>query len=269
MSDQDFRVELDTTIRTDLENIKTLSLEIKNQGDRDTLSTHIKNASYIESRVVAFFKDMKSNAHKTWKSICNTESFYTDECRAFIKAANNSIIVYDDRQEKARKAEEERLQAIKDEENRLERERLAAEAEKKRKEEEKAKADAEAARQLAEDAEDNSSNINRERLIAEANEKERIAEEAKREAEAKEKEAARVKSELPKITVASTVTKQAGESVRITWKARVINASLVPRTYLMVNETALDKQAKATQNTVQIPGVEFYEEKTMVRRNPK
>ena len=261
----DFQVSLDTTIRTDLENIKKLSLIISNQADRDRISGEVINASFIESRVVAFFKDMKNDAHNLHKRICDTESSYTSECRVFKKNANQAIIAYDNAEEAKRQAEQRRLQAIEDEKNRVERERLAVEAEKQRQAEAKAKADAEAARQLAEDADDNSSAIERERLIAEAAEKDRIAAEAAAVAKAKEVEAAQTVAQ--KITVASTVAKQAGESVRTTWKARVVDALLVPRAYLMVNEKALDSYAKDTKGTMQIPGVEFYEEKIIVRRN--
>jgi septal ring factor EnvC (AmiA/AmiB activator) len=265
MTDQNFQIALDTTIRTEVDNLDPKKIIIASQIDRDSVSETINNVRYIRSRVLNFFKDMKENAHKTWKSICSLEKSYTDKCDNFEDAANTAILTYDKAEEAKRQAEERRLQAIKDEEARVKRERLAKEAEEQRQAEAKAKADAEAARQLAEDAEDNSSDIERERLIAEAAEKDRIAAEAAAAARAKESEATQVKA--PTVNFASTVTKTAGESVRVVWKARVIDALLVPRAYLMVNEKALDSYAKNTQGENPMPGVEFYTEQIIVRRN--
>ena len=265
MTTDNFQVSLDTTIRTEVDGLDPKKIVITSQADRDSISKTIKSVRYIRSRVLNFFKDMKENAHKTWKGICSIEKSYTDKCDEFEKAANNAINIYDDAEEAKRQAEQRRLQAIEDEKNRVERERLAVEAEKQRQVEAKAKADAEAARQLAEDADDNSSAIERERLIAEAAEKDRISAEAAAAVKSKEVEVAQMV--VQKITVANTVVKQEGESVRIVWKARVIDALLVPRAYLMVNEKALDGYAKDTRGKMPIPGVEFYEERIIVRRN--
>lgn len=65
------------------------------------------------------------------------------------------------------------------------------------------------------------------------------------------------------IVVASTATKQAGMTVTTVWKARVIDVSLVPREFLVVNESALNAFAKANGNSKPVPGVEFYEEQNV------
>jgi len=236
MNDQ-MQISLDTTIRTEVDNLNPQSIVIGTPADREKVSNTIRDVRYIKSRVTNFFKDMKENAHKTWKSICSLEKSYTDKCDIFEKAANTAILIFDEAEEKKRRAEEKRLQDIENEKAQKERDKLLA--------------DAEAAKKLAEDAEDSSPLIDRAQLLKEAESNELIA----------------AQIEPPKIHVASIVTKQQGESVRVIWKARVINAALVPRAYLMVNETALDKQAKATQNTLPVPGVEFYEDKIIVRRN--
>lgn len=57
-----------------------------------------------------------------------------------------------------------------------------------------------------------------------------------------------------------------GQSSRTVWKARVVDAFLVPREYLMVNEKVLDQVANATKGKVPIPGVEFYAEQIMSSR---
>ena len=71
---------------------------------------------------------------------------------------------------------------------------------------------------------------------------------------------------VPAPILASTVQKPAGVSMRKLWKARVIDANKVPRGYLMVDEKKLDAQAKATQDSLAVPGVEFYFENVLASR---
>lgn len=63
----------------------------------------------------------------------------------------------------------------------------------------------------------------------------------------------------------ATVTvmpKVAGTSMREVWKAVVVDVSQLPREYMIVNQSMLDKMAQATKGAVPIPGVRF--EKTYV-----
>lgn len=54
-------------------------------------------------------------------------------------------------------------------------------------------------------------------------------------------------------------TPKASTPMRKQWTFRLLNSALVPRAYLMVNESALTKQAQSTHNSLQVPGVEFYQ----------
>ena len=54
-------------------------------------------------------------------------------------------------------------------------------------------------------------------------------------------------------------TPKASTVIRKMWTARVIDPLLVPRQYLIVDEAKLRKQALATGNSIQVPGVEFYQ----------
>jgi len=70
---------------------------------------------------------------------------------------------------------------------------------------------------------------------------------------------------------APKVVKTPDTSVRKTWKARVINETLVPVEIMgtvirPVDITALDKLAKFSKGATQIPGVEFYEDITISAR---
>lgn len=64
----------------------------------------------------------------------------------------------------------------------------------------------------------------------------------------------------PVVHVAAVVPVVAGQSIRKTWKARVIDGTVVPREWMVVNQGALDAFAKATKGAVPVAGVEMYEE---------
>lgn len=67
-------------------------------------------------------------------------------------------------------------------------------------------------------------------------------------------------------TLAPRVQSVSGVSYKKIWKARIVDPLKVPRGYLMVDEKKLDAQAKATQDTLGVPGVEFYFEKSLASR---
>ena len=66
--------------------------------------------------------------------------------------------------------------------------------------------------------------------------------------------------------VTPKVEKPSGVSFREKWSAEVIDANLVPREYLMVNQQLLDKVAGATKGSLSIPGVKFVSEKVLASR---
>lgn len=76
---------------------------------------------------------------------------------------------------------------------------------------------------------------------------------------------AEIREEIKNVAAVEVVvpvapSKAVGERTRKTWKARVINESLVPREFLIVNEAALDAFARTTKGATNVAGVEFYEE---------
>ena len=54
-------------------------------------------------------------------------------------------------------------------------------------------------------------------------------------------------------------TPKAQTVIRKVWTYRIVNANLVPRTYLTIDEKKLGQQARATQDTIKVPGVEFFQ----------
>lgn len=64
----------------------------------------------------------------------------------------------------------------------------------------------------------------------------------------------------PVVIVPKTVAKQEGISVRKVWKFRVKDSALVPREYLVVDETKIGQVVRALKENAKIPGVEIYSE---------
>lgn len=53
---------------------------------------------------------------------------------------------------------------------------------------------------------------------------------------------------------------------RVTWKARVLDFKLLPDEYKLPNERLLNSLAASTKGTRQVPGVEFYTDRTATIR---
>ena len=106
------------------------------------------------------------------------------------------------------------------------------------------------------------------RIEAEAERKRRDAEalaalSAEAEAQGDSDTAAEAVAEaaLAEATV-TAMPKCAGTSMREVWKAVVVDVSQLPRQYMIVNQSMLDRMAQATKGAVPVPGVRF--EKTYV-----
>lgn len=165
------------------------------------------------------------------------------EAEGVIKRA---LLTYDQEQEALRKAEEDRLREI----ARKEREALEAKA----KEAERAAAEKAAA--LKKQAEEAAAAGN----VAEAAKLEAKAETVTAKAEDRASALTMQAHAIAAPTVVREVPKVAGLSKQTVWHARVEDASLVPREYLVVNEKLLDGVAKSTKGAIKVPGVTFYAE---------
>lgn len=87
----------------------------------------------------------------------------------------------------------------------------------------------------------------------------RQAEQAKAEGRHEEAEAIiQAPVYVPPVVIPRSVPKSA-TIVRKIWDFKIVNESLVPRQYLMVDDQKLRAQAKATGNSIPVPGVEFFQ----------
>lgn len=66
--------------------------------------------------------------------------------------------------------------------------------------------------------------------------------------------------DTPPVVLAKTTPKVKGVTTRKIWKYRIVNESLVPRQYMIVNESALGSMARSLGAQAKVAGVEFYSE---------
>jgi hypothetical protein len=64
----------------------------------------------------------------------------------------------------------------------------------------------------------------------------------------------------PVVVLPPAVEKQEGVSMRQTWKYRITDERLIPREYLMVNESAIGAVVRAQKGMTKIPGIQAYSE---------
>lgn len=97
-------------------------------------------------------------------------------------------------------------------------------------------------------------------------EKQRLLAEANKTDDAWDKEALQEKAQAIQPVTCDAPGKaieQEGLSIRKTWKARVIDESIIPRAFMIVNESALNTAAKQEGWRIAgIMGVEFYQEES-------
>jgi len=89
------------------------------------------------------------------------------------------------------------------------------------------------------------------------------AEQAKRE-ETKMAYLAQAEAVITPVVSVAEPPKVKGASFREVWYARVVDVNLLPREYMKPDEQLLNSIARAKKGQIQIPGVEFYCEKTLV-----
>jgi hypothetical protein len=183
----------------------------------------LKQTNTLIKAISDKFEKPVNDAHKLHKSLCAFRDEYLNPLKAFKDKINKLMIAF----EVKAKAEQERLQAEKEAEAR----RIEAEALKLQ----------EQALKLQENGKDE-----------------------KAEAKILAAEAVQVKAdEVRQQVIEKPMTKVAGISYKDNWQAVIKDVSLVPREYMVPNMTALNGLAKATKNTIAVPGVEFVNNRTV------
>jgi hypothetical protein len=234
------------------------SMVVSNPTQYQGAADFLKAVKGAQKRVVDHFAGMKEAAHKAWKAVTTQEADTLKPLAEAEATLKRNMLAYQTEQEAIRQAEQRRLQAAADEAARKEREKAEAAARLQREKEQAALREAEEARKRAQAA---SNEAERARAAAEAEKALAAASRAAAAAQMREDTAAAVVA--PVVMVASSTPEVKGQSVRKTWKARVVNAAAVPREWMVVNQQALDAFAKSTKGAVPVAGVQMYEETTL------
>ena len=106
------------------------AVEITDQVTYNVAVRCLDVATRLEKEIVDHHKDMKADAHKTWKTICSAEKKLLDPVLEAKAVVRKSIATWDEEQERIRREEERKaLDAHREEEERL-RQELASQAAK-------------------------------------------------------------------------------------------------------------------------------------------
>lgn len=225
-------------------------MQVNNQEMFNSIATFLRGIKNIKKQINESFDTNIKNAHTTWKGLIAEKKKHTDPLDRAEKVAKDKAVFY--------QAEQERLRVEKERE--LRRKAEAEEARKRKIKEEQERAWREKERKQREEAE----RLEAEGRAREAEAKKAIADRAARLAEERKQEAEEVY--VPPPVVASTHKKAEGISTRKTWNFRIVDANLIPRQYLSVNEKAIRSIVKALKDNTSIPGVEVYCEEQMAVR---
>jgi hypothetical protein len=226
-------------------------IAIATAEDYREASEWLKAVKAAKLAVTEHFGGMKAAAHAAWKAIVAKEADAMKPLEEAEAMTKRKLLAYQQAEEAKRVAEEQRLQAIENERQRKEQERIEAAA--------KAQRDKEAAARAAEEAARAAGDLKAAAVAAKA------AAAAAAKAEAKEEQAQMV-APPASISVASATPEVKGQSVRKTWKARLIDMQMltgipagdIRLTFVTFDQAAANRFAVATKGSVKVKGVEFY-----------
>lgn len=241
--------------------VKVNQLKIKDQETYESAASLLTTIKAMAKSLDESRKKITNPLDVAKKAVMDLFRSPADQLALMESEVKDRMIGYQNEQEKIRREKEEKLRKEAEAEERRQREIKEKQEREWREKEEKARKEREAAEREAAKAKSEKARKEAEERAAKA-EAEQMK--AARMAEERRIEAASVQVVAP--IVAPTVSKVAGVSTRKDWKARVVNPDLIPRDYLMVDESKLNKVAAATKGSLSIPGVQMYAVDVMASR---
>ena len=232
---------------------RAAALVVTTPAEYSGAADFLKAVKAAQKKCKDFWAPIKAAANAAWKKTTEGEAALLGPLAEAETNVKRKMLDFQQEQERIRLTEQRRLQAAADERARLERERAEALAKVQRDKEAAAIKAAEEALARAAAATNEAEWVKAEREAAKAA---AVANAAAAKAEAREEAAAAV-APAPVISVASVTPVVKGQALRKVYRARVVELSLVPREYMLVNQVALDAFARATRGAVKIPGVEI------------
>ncbi len=246
------------------------NLKIVDQSTYETAVSYRKSLKLMEKDVDASRKTIVNplnQAKEAIQALFNPILMRLDNSRRHVE---NLIDVYEVEQERKRKEEQERLQRIAEAEEKKQRE-LKEKQEREWREKE-AKAKAEQARLEQEIAKAHNEKAKAELELQQAKAK-ADEEKASRIAEERRQQAEEVQVIAP--IIAPSIQKVEGTSTREIWSAEVVDMHKLvqavaegkaPITWLKVDQVAINRQASATKNSLNFPGIKFIVKRSQVDR---
>lgn len=224
MDEQRLQAEVVTPLITRIK-----SFEITSNDDYEELFSYVKENDAAQKEVTAYFYDMKTNAHKAWKSIVAKEKEFLEPLQSSKTIAKRKLATWHAEQLRIQREKEAKLQAEADARAEKERQRLLKRAEKLKTPE--------------------------------------LKEEAYEAAEQVQAPIVQVMS-APEVKGASyRSTWKAREYMdKDTLIKAAANGNELAASFLQINFQKLNAFAKSTKGSVPVPGVEFYEDKILVVR---
>lgn len=203
-----------------------------------------------------FFAPLKQAAHASWKGTCDKETEELGKILPTLSFLDREIVNYRVEQDRIRREAEEKARRQREERERIEREALREAEEKARKaQQEQARIDREAKAAALRGAT---------RDVVEKIEAKRdeLAAKAKADQDAIIEKAAAAEEKLEPVVIVPEKVTTNGSALRHNWKFRVLDISLVPIEYILVNEVMVGKIGRVSEGKAKIPGIEFYDEPT-------
>ncbi len=224
------------------------------------------NTTYDYEQVSQFRKDIKAKFNEIEGYRVHLKEPYLEGCKRVDDFFRPPLLALKEAETQA-KTRLIGYETVQKQQAALEQQRLEAEARKKR------EALEHKARLEREKAELEAAELRRQEAAARQGEDLHRAVELKHEAdvilqkaEAKAENAEAKAAQVTAPTIEAYIPPVAGQHTKTIWKARVIDANLVPNEYKVVDESMLNKFAQATKGKVPVPGVEIYSEQVMSGR---
>lgn len=237
-------------------------IAVASPADYTCAAEFLKAIKATQKKVTDFFAPLKTKAHEAHKAITTAEAANMKPLTDAEATIKRKMLTYSMEHERIRQEEERRLQAVKDEEKRKEREAAEAAAKIQREKEQEARRQIEEAQRKA-DASKNAEDAERLKLKIEQAQKEARAAAAKA---ALQEEAAN-EAVSTKINLASTTPDVKGQSIKRIWKARITDVAKLDRKWMIIDDKAIQAFARATSGTVPQDGIEFYEDAILSSRS--
>lgn len=199
------------------------AITVANLDDREYASEIGRKIAGIEKWFAGFVEPMKRAAAAAHKAICTQENSVINPLQEAKRHLSSQIGAFDQRMERERRAEEDRIR-----------------------------------KQLAEEAEAAAKKQSQEQAITDA-----IALEAEGDskgAAAVLNNPAPVSVYVPPVILPSVVPQTKGVAATTRYAFRVVNADLIPREYMVPDEKAIGQIVRALKEKTKIPGIEVYPE---------